>query len=50
MITVLCPRNKVPIYAIESWLSLRFKNQALWFESGRDWCVVPLWSVIFEQV
>ncbi len=30
---------QVPIYAIESWLSLRFKEQALWFESARDWCV-----------
>lgn len=29
---------QVPIYAIESWLSLRFKEQALWFESARDWC------------
>ena len=30
---------QVPIYAIESWLALRFKGQALYLTTAREWCV-----------
>jgi hypothetical protein len=32
----------VPIYGIESWLGLRFRTLAPYFETCREWCV---WAV-----
>lgn len=32
--------RQVPIYAVESWLALRFKGESIYLEALRDWYVV----------
>jgi len=40
----------VPIYAVESWLSLRFKNYSIYIETARECCTSPLISVNDAQL
>ena len=42
----------VPIYAVESWLSLRFKEEAKYIETAREccrcFCLVQPWIALCE--
>jgi hypothetical protein len=32
--------SQVPVYSIQSWLALRFKEQGIYLETAREWCGV----------